>query len=225
LALRNGVILLSAGRGIRFGAAIPKQFTPVGGQPMIQMALQSILKAPTLESVFVMFSPDHEKYIDEADILGLTDTRVRLLEGGTTRGATIQNSIRWVLENCEVDSNTRLVVHDACRPFVSTNLIERFLSAPLSKDALVCFQAPSDAIAFPDVLGKLKVAVASDGVMALNTPIALSLAAARQVASEATNDLSRGLAGYLIGLGLDVGFVEADGSTRKITYSSEASDD
>jgi hypothetical protein len=60
--------------------------------------------------------------------------------------------------------------------------------------------------------------------MALNTPISMSIDAARLVLAEPDQAFTRGLAAFLIHHGLDVGFIETDGSTRKITYSYDLSD-
>jgi 2-C-methyl-D-erythritol 4-phosphate cytidylyltransferase len=210
--------------GTRFRAPIPKQFTDIDGKSMIERALHSILESAGLDRVLVMVSPDHEQHLTDVDVAGLSDARVQLAYGGATRGQTIQKAIQWATKNFETDAETRFVVHDACRPFVSSALIEKFLSAPLSKDAWVSYQKPGDAIAIKRPSGEIEVAVASDGVMALNTPIVMSLATAKLVADEPTEAFSRGLAGYLIERGLDVGFIETDGSTRKITFSYDLSE-
>lgn len=220
----NILILLSAGSGTRFQAPIPKQYTEIDGSSMLNRALRSILKAPSVEKVAVVVSPDHGKHLDETGISQEVDSRVSFVHGGSTRGDSIRNALHWAFENLDLDSKARFVVHDSCRPFISESLVEKFISAPNDKDAWVTFQPPGDAIAVRRPSGEVEVLVASDGVMALNTPIAMSIEAGRLVAAETDQAFSRGLAAFLIDKGLDVGFIETDGSTRKITYSYDLSD-
>jgi 2-C-methyl-D-erythritol 4-phosphate cytidylyltransferase len=220
----NIFILLSAGSGTRFQAPIPKQYTEIDGSSMLNRALRSILKAPSVEKVAVVVSPDHGKHLVETGISQEVDSRVSFVHGGTTRGDSIRNALHWAFANLDLDSEARFIVHDSCRPFISETLVEKFISAPSDKDAWVTFQPPGDAIAVRRPSGEVEVMIASDGVMALNTPIAMSIEAGRLVAAETDQAFSRGLAAFLIEKGLDVGFIETDGSTRKITYSYDLSE-
>lgn len=223
VSLSNVVILLAAGSGVRFQAAKPKQYTNIGGTSILNRALRSILNAPSVEIVVIVVSPDHEQYLVENGISHASDSRIKLVHGGTTRGDSIRNALIWVFENLDLDLKTRFLVHDSARAFVSKSLIEKLIDTSSDKDAWIVFQKPVDTIALRKPSGRAEVLVASDGYMALQTPITMSFKAASSIINESNPDLTRGVAAFLIDKGLDVGFIETDGSTRKITYSYDLS--
>ncbi|HZF98426.1 MAG TPA: 2-C-methyl-D-erythritol 4-phosphate cytidylyltransferase, partial [Pseudoxanthomonas sp.] len=51
-------IVPAAGRGVRFGGGIPKQYVEVAGQPIIAHALASLLAHPSVEGVLVAVAQD-----------------------------------------------------------------------------------------------------------------------------------------------------------------------
>jgi 2-C-methyl-D-erythritol 4-phosphate cytidylyltransferase len=221
----NVVIVLAAGEGTRFDNQRPKQFVHFGGNSMLGKSLNTFLQSPLVDKLVVVVSREHgDHLLSEDGLTGETDSRLSFVYGGATRGESIRNGLQWCLENLDLASTSRLLVHDSCRPSISNSLIEKILSfSRKDHDAWVTFEPPGDAIAITKPSGEMHVQVASDGVRALHTPIALSLNTAHLVVDESNEAYTRGLAAFLIDKGMDMGFIETDGSTRKITYSYDLS--
>ena len=57
---RFHALIPCAGTGSRAGTAIPKQYQPVAGQPMVMLTLQALARVPLLASGWVILSPGDE---------------------------------------------------------------------------------------------------------------------------------------------------------------------
>ncbi|MDD2775676.1 MAG: 2-C-methyl-D-erythritol 4-phosphate cytidylyltransferase [Gallionella sp.] len=101
----------AAGFGARMGHALPKQYLPLCGQPMIFHALQTLCACPDISTVFVVLAPD-DTLFHTYDWSSLGDKLQPLFCGGETRAETVLNGL--VLSELEADD--WVLVHDAARP-------------------------------------------------------------------------------------------------------------
>ncbi len=114
------LILAAAGSGIRFGSAIPKQFTPLQGKPVYLHALDQL--AEFFSQVVVVVPHDWENRI-ESQIRDLTYRDKLVLQSG---GPQRQDSVYRGLQRLSQDVKM-VLIHDAARPFVSSQLIARVI--------------------------------------------------------------------------------------------------
>ena len=114
-------LVVAAGRGHRFGAEMPKQFLSLAGKPVLRHALEAFAAHPAIGVVqTVIHRDDQDLY--EAAAAGL-DLRPPA-EGGATR----QDSVRLGLAALAELAPKRVLIHDAARPFVSGEIIDRVLA-------------------------------------------------------------------------------------------------
>lgn len=117
-------VVVAAGWGARLGLDMPKALVMVAGHPMLYHSLAAIGAAPSVDAVVVVAPPGH---LTETE--GLTrDAPARaamhaVVPGGETR----QESVRRGLEACP--GADVVLVHDAARPLVSSDLFGRVLHA------------------------------------------------------------------------------------------------
>lgn len=125
--LQIAAVVLAAGRGERAGGAAPKQYRPVAGRPLLSWTLRNLLALDDVGPVQVVHDPAHrDRYdvaVEEFDLLPP-------VSGGATR----QDSALRGLEALAAHDPRHVMVHDAARPFVSSNLVGR-LRAALDKGA------------------------------------------------------------------------------------------
>ena len=115
-------LVVAAGRGVRFGGEIPKQFMALGGEPILRRTLRAFLDHPAVDAVRPVIHPGDRALFD------VSAAGMELLEpvaGGTTR----QESVRLGLESLAGMAPYSVLIHDAARPFVDEGLISRALSA------------------------------------------------------------------------------------------------
>lgn len=103
------VLIVAAGRGMRAGGEIPKQWQPLAGRRVIDWTLSAFADVPDLTTVLCVVHPD--------DIDQLPNTRC--VSGGDTRAA----SVRAGLEALADDDITHVLIHDAARPCISAKVI------------------------------------------------------------------------------------------------------
>ena len=120
-------VLAAAGRGERLGADRPKTFASLRGRPLLAESLERLEASGWIESIVVVAPPDWEEpVILLAEELGCGKV-VAAVAGGETRGDSVRIGVGEVAAEAAV-----IVVHDAARPLVSDEVIERVL-APLSQ--------------------------------------------------------------------------------------------
>ena len=112
-------IVVAAGKGLRAGQPLPKQFAMWRGKPVLRHSVETLLDAGARPLVIAV-PPDGEQAVLDA-LAGLEG--FALVAGGTTR----QQSVKKAL--AAVDSAERILIHDAARPDLSLPVIERLLAA------------------------------------------------------------------------------------------------
>ena len=122
----TAVIIVAAGKGERAGAdgnTEPKQYRLVAGKPVLVRTIAAFLASDSVTHVLPVIHADHT---DRYAALGLTDTRLLpAVAGGATRQASVLEGLK-ALAPLRPD---RVLIQDAARPFVSTDLITRITAA------------------------------------------------------------------------------------------------
>ena len=116
---RVGVIIVAGGSGKRMGGALPKQFSLVGGQPILARTINAFRKAlPTSRIVVVLPA----EYIDFWKNLSarFEVAKHSVVEGGAERFYSVKNGIEALSDAVDL-----IAVQDGVRPFASKELILR----------------------------------------------------------------------------------------------------
>ncbi|MEO0763020.1 MAG: 2-C-methyl-D-erythritol 4-phosphate cytidylyltransferase, partial [Pseudomonadota bacterium] len=118
-------VIVAAGRGLRVGGPVPKQYRIVAGRALLAHTLDAALGCRRLDRVVVAIGAgDAPAYA--AAIAGIEDPR---LAEPVTGGATRAESVRAALEALAGDPPATVLVHDAARPFAPAALWERLIDA------------------------------------------------------------------------------------------------
>lgn len=120
----NIAIILSGGVGTRMGADIPKQYIEVNGKPIISYCLQTFLKVQTVDIIVIGIAEEWESYVKEIVKALKPQKKIFYAEPGETRQYSIYNALKVVKEIGGKD-NDLVIIHDAARPLVSEELIQR----------------------------------------------------------------------------------------------------
>ena len=133
--MANQVIALvpAAGRGLRMGGAIPKQFLALGGEPLIIQSLLALQAAAVVDQIILAVPSADIDYCQREIVAKHRFTKVtKVVAGGTER----QDSVRHAL--AEVPSGTEIVlVHDAVRPFLTQGMIDEVVAAARKHGAAI----------------------------------------------------------------------------------------
>lgn len=200
--MRTAAIIVAAGRGLRAGGGVPKQWRPLAGRRVADWTLAAFADAG-IGRIVVVTHPE-----DRAIPLPAEVTRVT---GGATRDA----SVRAGLEALAGDPPDIVLIHDIARPCVSAALIGRVCAALETAEAAAPGLPVSDAL-WHGTGAQVTGTRDRDGLYRAQTPqgfrFGAILAAHRAHGGGAADDVEVARAA-----GLPVTIVEGDEANIKIT--------
>ncbi len=109
----------------------PKQYLSIGARPLLWYALRALCTHPSLQRTFVVLHPDDQLFARH-DWSELGDALVPLFCGGPTRAESVTRGLERM--RAEVKAEDWVLVHDAARPCLSRELIDRLIT-DLAQDA------------------------------------------------------------------------------------------
>jgi 2-C-methyl-D-erythritol 4-phosphate cytidylyltransferase / 2-C-methyl-D-erythritol 2,4-cyclodiphosphate synthase len=168
--VKVAALVVAAGRGLRAGSHIPKQYRHLLGEPVIRPALAAFARHPEVSAVQPVIHPDDtDLYAGAAKDLPL----LTAVYGGRTR----QGSVRAGLEALQPRGPEFVLVHDAARPFVSPVLITRAILAARIGAAAVPVIGIADTVKTVDATGNVTGTLDRATLRLAQTPQAFGFAA------------------------------------------------
>ena len=118
-------IVPAAGAGTRMGADIPKQYLRLGDRTVLEHTLDTLLSCQRLAGVILVLSPADEYWTE----IGPRYTRQSLetVNGGAERCHSVLNGLDHLAAHAADDDWA--LVHDAARPCIRPEDIERLISS------------------------------------------------------------------------------------------------
>lgn len=166
MADRLFALIPAAGSGARMGAAVPKQYFRLGGQTMLEHAIDALLAAPDLEQVLVVVAAGDIAYRELAPRSRVSFAAV----GGPTRAESVRNGLRVLRALAAIEDDDWVLVHDAARPCLAREELMRLVHT-------VAGDAVGGLLALPvaDTLkrgagGRVAATVERDGLWRAATP-------------------------------------------------------
>jgi 2-C-methyl-D-erythritol 4-phosphate cytidylyltransferase len=117
-------LVLAAGQGTRIGDAVPKQYIPIAGKPMMFHSIETMASVSRIERVFVVLAP-LDRHWGAYDWSALPDKVEGVFCGGSRRAESVAKSLEHLKERIAKDD--WVLVHDAARPCIDKELVEQFL--------------------------------------------------------------------------------------------------
>jgi 2-C-methyl-D-erythritol 4-phosphate cytidylyltransferase/2-C-methyl-D-erythritol 2,4-cyclodiphosphate synthase len=111
-------LVVAAGSGSRMGKDMPKQYLPLGGKTVLRHCLEAFGRHPRISDVRVVINDSLRDLYDNA-VAGLS--LMPPVAGGQRR----QDSVRLGLESLVAEKPDLVLIHDAARPFIDPDTIDR----------------------------------------------------------------------------------------------------
>src|ERR1700688_4044705 len=137
--MRVTAIIAAGGRGVRFGAAVPKQLLAVGGRSILERSVALFLAHPAIDEVVVALPA--ELLVDPPPFLRSSQKPLHLVAGGARRQDSVVSAFKAASARSDV-----IVVHDAARPLATSDLVSRTIAAASESGAALAALAASDTV-------------------------------------------------------------------------------
>jgi 2-C-methyl-D-erythritol 4-phosphate cytidylyltransferase len=169
--MRVSVILPAAGLGTRMGRAQPekngtsrKQFMLLDGLPILLHTVRKFLACPAVAEIVVALRAEDIEWVRE--MLGGESPAcpVRLVEGGDSRQESVENALAAIAPD-----TTLVAVHDAVRPFIDLETLDKVLGEADAAGAAIVGIVPVDTVKQVH-RNKIRATIPRDHLVLAQTP-------------------------------------------------------
>ena len=114
------VIIPAAGVSSRFGGSMPKQFSNLGDETVLEKSVNLFLGISSIKEIVIAVNPNEDLVKSQSFY---HDPRIKIIGGGNTRSESVFNAMAEVDESIEI-----VAIHDAARPWLKKTHFEDLLS-------------------------------------------------------------------------------------------------
>ncbi|HEY1303593.1 MAG TPA: 2-C-methyl-D-erythritol 4-phosphate cytidylyltransferase [Vicinamibacterales bacterium] len=138
--MRVTAIIAAGGSGRRMGSRHPKQLLDLGGRTILSRSVRAFDSHPSVSDLVVVVPSDLEPARAHEHI-GPTTRPLTIVPGGPRRQDSVANAFASVDPSAEI-----VLIHDAARPFVSAEVIDRTIEAAAAHGAAIAAVEASDTV-------------------------------------------------------------------------------
>ena len=202
-------IIVAAGSGSRFGAALPKQYCLMNGRPVLMLTIENMRVALPDSHIVLVLNKDFVDYWAElCEQYSFVSPRV--VVGGDSRWQSVKNAVDTIPREAEV-----ITVHDGARPIVDRMMVERLIAALDGAPGSIPVVSVTDSLRRVNEQGSAPVDRSQ--YKAVQTPQAFHADKLVAAYSLPFNPTFTDDASVMAALGNDVALVEGDTYNIKIT--------
>jgi 2-C-methyl-D-erythritol 4-phosphate cytidylyltransferase len=133
-------VIVAGGNGNRMQSAIPKQFLPIKGLPILMHTLLKFGLSKYQPNLILVLAEEHISIWENLVIEYKFDLAHTIVKGGNERFYSVKNSLHLIPEH------TIVAIHDGVRPLVSEELINASFETALEKNNAVCAIPSKDSV-------------------------------------------------------------------------------
>lgn len=170
MADRVAAVVVAAGRGLRAGGGVPKQYRHLLGEPALRPSLATLARHGEIHAVQAVIHSDDAALFEQAS-KGLD--LLPAVPGGASRQASVCAGLE-ALQRVQPDL---VLVHDAARPFASQALVTRAIAAGRASGAAVPVLAVADTVKTVDTDGRVTGTIDRNRLRLVQTPQAFAFSA------------------------------------------------
>jgi 2-C-methyl-D-erythritol 4-phosphate cytidylyltransferase/2-C-methyl-D-erythritol 2,4-cyclodiphosphate synthase len=156
--MQVAAIIAAGGRGVRFGADRPKQFLELGGRSILELSVAALARNPRITDIIVALPQEHVDAGGKA-LRAAIGRSLTIVAGGDRRQDSVANAFAKAPKDADI-----ILIHDAARPFVTAEVIDRAIDGAQRHGAVVTATAVRDTV-------KQTGSVADDGARLVRSTI------------------------------------------------------
>jgi 2-C-methyl-D-erythritol 4-phosphate cytidylyltransferase len=176
-------IIVAGGKGIRMGADVRKQYMLLAGMPIVCLTVGVFDACACIDEIVLVVPADDLESCFEKWIAGMPLRKsVRLVAGGVERQDSVYQGIQSVGSGCDI-----MVIHDAVRPFVTSQMIESCVAEARVSGACI-IGMPVMETAKRVISGEIESTLDRSTIWMAQTPQAFSADLIRKAHEQARRD-------------------------------------
>jgi 2-C-methyl-D-erythritol 4-phosphate cytidylyltransferase len=167
-AVRLFALVPCAGVGARSGAEVPKQYVPIGTQPMVAHTLSALARVTRLTATLVVLAPDDDRF--EAHVPAFAGVHAWIARcGGASRAATVAGGLAELQRRGARDDDW-VLVHDAARCLIDPAAVDRLIDACIDDEVGGLLAQPIADTLKDETDGRVGATIERRGKWAAQTP-------------------------------------------------------
>ena len=160
------VVIVAAGKGTRLQSELPKPFLSVSGRPILVHTLRRFAPIEAVRRMVVVVAAEREALCQEVlHTHGPWPQPIAVVHGGAARQDSVRNGLAMLETQCEI-----VVIHDAARPFISPEAIQRSIDAAAEAGSAIVATPVRDTIKRADAQHTIRKTVSRHDLWLAQTP-------------------------------------------------------
>lgn len=206
--MRFSAIITAGGISSRYGNT-NKLLEKINGKEVIKYTVEAFLNE--VDEIVICAN---NSIIEALTRLFESFDNVKIIEGGSTRQASVYNGLMAV--NCDY-----VLIHDGARPLINSEIIQKTKQFVIDKNAVSVMTKTTDTIKEVDENGKIIRTIDRSKLYNTQTPQAFEYSLIKSVHEKLKGQNFTDDAGMVEFCGMDVYIVEGDYKNIKITTKSD----
>ena len=135
-------LIVAAGRSERCAGAVPKQFRPVCGQPLLAWTISRFERAASIDKIVVVVAEENLLYTNSkvVDPYGFSKV-IKIVPGGETRADSVLLGLKSLPLSTEITA-----IHDGARPLVTPSDIDKVVTTAKTERAAMLARPATDTV-------------------------------------------------------------------------------
>ena len=135
-------IIPSGGIGKRINSSLPKQYVKVKGKELIAYTLEIFQECSLIDKIIIAAQPEYNPLLEEIKEKYKISKLYKVVEGGKER----QDSVFNALQATNAEDDDVIVVHDAARPLLSNNILQKSITEAKIFDSVIVAIKATDTL-------------------------------------------------------------------------------
>lgn len=206
------------------GSEVPKQFLELDGVPIVLLTLRRLTESPDMSEFLIATRGEGTDSLEQQLAKEKLGSAVRVVKGGETRQQSVGNALAQVSGDVEL-----VLVHDAVRPFVTNEQVQRVISEARTRGAAILGIPAIDTIkevrrsSLPQDVALISATIPREKIVLAQTPQVFQTKLLKEAFARAEQDgvTASDEAALVERLGHDVYVVQGSERNIKITKPAD----
>jgi 2-C-methyl-D-erythritol 4-phosphate cytidylyltransferase len=182
--MKADAVIVSAGKGLRFMGGKKKQFTFLGGKPILAHTLEKFETCPLIRSIHLVVGQEDMDYCLKEIIEKNKFQKVsKIVPGGKRRQESVKNGIDALPKDTDI-----VAIHDGVRPFVTQAMIEDSIHSAGRYGAVILAMPVKETIKISNSDGTVLKTLDRESLWQIQTPQTFQVNVIKEAYYRATED-------------------------------------